>query len=209
MPVNPASRSIGFPDNLAENHNVQFVVHSRLIVPDVEQLNEHLGDHLRSMKSLSDKAILPISGPFFTQTARTPAMAFMSFGWKTSRKHTILRPKILSTKRESELPVLNPGCRSLLDLAACCMTYRSQDGGVILFEAEPVKDIEVMIDSFHLMKATLGDRSPSSLEDAASVPPESLYSLIARSKWALQATHVTSRSGSLFPRDAPRQRIKY
>jgi len=76
MPVNTASRSISLPDNIAEKHYVQFLVYSRLAVPDVEQLNQHLDDHLRFTKSLIDKGILPISGPFFTQDGKNTGNGF-------------------------------------------------------------------------------------------------------------------------------------
>jgi uncharacterized protein YciI len=76
MPVNAASRSINLPDDIAEKHDVQFVVHSRLAVPDMEQLNHHLSDHLRFMKSLNDKGILPISGPFFTPDGKNTGNGF-------------------------------------------------------------------------------------------------------------------------------------
>ncbi len=54
------------PDDIAEKHDVQFVVHSRLVAPSVEQLNIHLADHLRFMKSLSERKIVSFAGPFFT-----------------------------------------------------------------------------------------------------------------------------------------------
>ena len=76
MPVNAASQSINLPDEIAEKHDVQFFVYSRLAVPEVEQLNHHLDDHLRFMKSLSDKGILPISGPFFTQDGKNTGHGF-------------------------------------------------------------------------------------------------------------------------------------
>jgi len=76
MPINAASRSIRLPDDIAEKHDVQFIVHSRLVVPDINQLNDHLSDHLRFMKSLSDKGILPISGPFFTPEGKNTGNGF-------------------------------------------------------------------------------------------------------------------------------------
>ncbi len=76
MPVNAASRSINLSDEIAEKHDVQFFVYSRLAVADVEQLNPHLDDHLRFMKSLSDRGILPISGPFFTPDGKNTGNGF-------------------------------------------------------------------------------------------------------------------------------------
>ena len=76
MPVNAASRSINLPDEIAEKHDVQFFVHSRLAVPEVEQLDHHLDDHLRFLKSLKDKGILPIAGPFFTQDGKNTGNGF-------------------------------------------------------------------------------------------------------------------------------------
>ncbi len=76
MPVNAASRSIHLPEEIAEKHDVQFLVHSRLAVPEVEQLNRHLDEHLRFMKSLSDKGLLPISGPFFTEDGKNTGNGF-------------------------------------------------------------------------------------------------------------------------------------
>ena len=76
MPVNAASRSIGLPDHIAEKHDVQFLVHTRLAVPDIEQLKQHLDDHLRYMKSLSEKGIMPISGPFFTPDGKNTGNGF-------------------------------------------------------------------------------------------------------------------------------------
>ena len=52
MPVNAASKSIKLADDIAEKHDVQFVVHSELAGADVEQLNHHLGDHLQYMRTL-------------------------------------------------------------------------------------------------------------------------------------------------------------
>ena len=66
MPINAASRSIHVPDEIAEGHSVQFHVYSRLSAPSVAELNQHLDEHLRYMRSLSERGILPISGPFFT-----------------------------------------------------------------------------------------------------------------------------------------------
>lgn len=76
MPINAASRSICLSDDIAEKHDVQFVVHSRLAVPDVEQLNLHIDDHLRFMQSLKDQGILPVSGPFFTQDGKNTGNGF-------------------------------------------------------------------------------------------------------------------------------------
>ncbi len=76
MPVNAASKSINLPDEIANKHDVQFIIHSRLAVPDVEQLNQHLNDHLRYMKSLIDRGILPISGPFFTLDGKNTGNGF-------------------------------------------------------------------------------------------------------------------------------------
>jgi len=115
MPVNSASRSIGFPDSLAENHNVQFVVHSRLIVPDVEQLNEHPGDHLRFMKSLSDKGMLPISGPFFTRDGENTGNGFYVLRVENLEEARRLTAQDPLHKEGIGTPRVNPGCRSLLD----------------------------------------------------------------------------------------------
>ncbi len=76
MPVNAASRSINLPDEIAKKHDVQFFVYSRLAVLDMEQLDHQLDDHLRFMKSLSDKGILPLSGPFFTQDGKKTGNGF-------------------------------------------------------------------------------------------------------------------------------------
>ena len=76
MPINAASRSINLPDELAEKHDVQFHVFSRLAVPNVEQLTPHLKDHLRFMKSLSDEGILPVAGPFFTEEGKNTGHGF-------------------------------------------------------------------------------------------------------------------------------------
>ncbi len=76
MPVNAASKSINLADEIAKKHDVQFIVHSQLAVLDVEQLNRHLSDHLRYMKSLIDQGILPISGPFFTQDGKNTGNGF-------------------------------------------------------------------------------------------------------------------------------------
>lgn len=76
MPVDAASRSIGLPDDLAENHDVQFHVYSRLAVADVEQVQQHLGEHLRFMRSLRDRGILQISGPFFTPDGKNTGNGF-------------------------------------------------------------------------------------------------------------------------------------
>ena len=76
MPITKASKSICLADDLAEKHDVQFVVHSRLVAPDVEQLDRHLDDHLRYMRTLMDRGILPISGPFFTTDGRNTGNGF-------------------------------------------------------------------------------------------------------------------------------------
>ena len=66
MPINAASRSIKLSDEIAQKHDVQFVVHSRLVIPGAEQLDPHLKDHLRFMKAQSENKVLSFSGPFFT-----------------------------------------------------------------------------------------------------------------------------------------------
>ncbi len=76
MPVNAASKSINLPDEIAKKHDVQFIVHSQLAVPDVEQLSRHLNGHLSYMKTLIDKGILPISGPFFTLDGKNTGNGF-------------------------------------------------------------------------------------------------------------------------------------
>ncbi len=76
MPINAASKSINLADDIAEGHDVQFVVHSHLAGTDVEQLNHHLGDHLHYMRSLLDRGILPISGPFFTTDGKNTGNGF-------------------------------------------------------------------------------------------------------------------------------------
>ncbi len=76
MPINAASRSIHLADEIAQKHYVQFLVHSRLIAPGVDQLNQHLSDHLHFMKSLSERGILPISGPFFTEEGMNTGNGF-------------------------------------------------------------------------------------------------------------------------------------
>ncbi len=70
MAINAASHSINLPDEIAEKHDVQFVVHSRLVIPGAEQLDPHLKDHLRFMKSQSEKKVLSFSGPFFTRDGK-------------------------------------------------------------------------------------------------------------------------------------------
>ncbi len=42
----------------------------------MEQLNQHLEDHLSYMKTLSEKGILPISGPFFTPDGKNIGNGF-------------------------------------------------------------------------------------------------------------------------------------
>ena len=76
MPVNAASKSIKLADDVAEKHDVQFVVHSHLAGADVEQLNHHLGDHLQYMRALMNRGILPISGPFFTTDGKNTGNGF-------------------------------------------------------------------------------------------------------------------------------------
>ncbi len=76
MPVNSASRSINLPEEIAKKHDVQFFVYSRLAVPGVEQLNRHPQDHLRFTRSLIDRGILPISGPFFTEDGKNTGNGF-------------------------------------------------------------------------------------------------------------------------------------
>ncbi len=76
MPINAASKSINLPDDIAKKHSVQFIVHSHLAVSDVEQLSQHLDEHLHYMRSLIDKDILPISGPFFTQDGKNSGNGF-------------------------------------------------------------------------------------------------------------------------------------
>jgi uncharacterized protein YciI len=67
MPANAASRSIHLPDDFAQKHDVQFFVHSRLVAPGIDELNQHLDEHFAFMRTLTEKGILPISGPFFTE----------------------------------------------------------------------------------------------------------------------------------------------
>ena len=76
MPITAASRSINLPDELAEKHDIQFLVHSRLAVPKVEQLNEHLNDHLHFTKPLIETGVMPISGPFFTLDGKNTGNGF-------------------------------------------------------------------------------------------------------------------------------------
>ncbi len=76
MPVNAASKSIHLADDIAEKHDVQFVVHTQLAVLDVEQLNQHLGDHLHYMRSLMERDILAISDPFFTTDGKNTGNDF-------------------------------------------------------------------------------------------------------------------------------------
>ncbi len=76
MPVNAASHSINLPDEIAEKHYVQFHVFSRLAAPSIEELNQHLNDHLRYMGSLKARGVLPISGPFFTQEGKNTGNGF-------------------------------------------------------------------------------------------------------------------------------------
>ncbi len=76
MPVNAASKSIKLADDIAEKHDVQFIVHSHLVGADVEQLNHHLGDHLHYMRDLMNRGILPISGPFFTTDGKNTGNGF-------------------------------------------------------------------------------------------------------------------------------------
>ena len=75
MPVNTASRSINLPNEIAEKHDVQFLVHSRLAVK-LEELNRFLNDHLHFTKSLAEQGILPISGPFFTEDGKNSGNGF-------------------------------------------------------------------------------------------------------------------------------------
>jgi uncharacterized protein YciI len=70
MPVNSASHSIHLPDEIAKQVDVQFVVHSRLIIPGAEQLDPHLKEHLSFMKSLTEKKVVSFSGPFFTREGK-------------------------------------------------------------------------------------------------------------------------------------------
>ncbi len=76
MPINTASRSISLLDAIAENHYGPFLVYSRLAVPSVKQLNQHLDDHLRFTESLIDEGILPVSGPFFTVDGKNTGDGF-------------------------------------------------------------------------------------------------------------------------------------
>ncbi len=76
MTVNAASRSINLPDEVAETHEVQFVVHSRLAAPGLDQLNRHLDDHLRFTKPLIEAGTMPISGPFFTPEGENTGNGF-------------------------------------------------------------------------------------------------------------------------------------
>ena len=76
MPINAASRSINLSDRAAENHDVQFLVHTRLAVPDAAQINPHLEEHLAFIRSLRDRGILQIGGPFFTQEGKSTGNGF-------------------------------------------------------------------------------------------------------------------------------------
>ena len=76
MPINAASRSINLPDEIAEKHDVQFLVYSRLAVPEVEQLKEHFDGHLRVTKSLIETGVMPISGSFFTPDGKNTGNGF-------------------------------------------------------------------------------------------------------------------------------------
>ena len=76
MPVTPASKSILLPDEIAMKHDVQFLVHSRLIGTDLNTLNRNLEAHLAHMASLISKGILPISGPFFTEDGKNTGNGF-------------------------------------------------------------------------------------------------------------------------------------
>lgn len=114
MPVNTASRSINLPNEIAEKHDVQFLVHSRLAVK-LEELNRLLNDHLHFTKSLAEQGILPISGPFFTEDGKNSGTVFTCFGWTISTRHAASRPKIRSTKVASALTRWNLGCKSSID----------------------------------------------------------------------------------------------
>lgn len=76
MPMNAASRSINLPDQLAKNHDVQFLVHSRLAVPDAAQIHPYLQEHLSFLRSLRDQGILQIAGPFFTPEGKNTGNGF-------------------------------------------------------------------------------------------------------------------------------------
>ncbi len=76
MPVNAASRSISLPEEIAKKHDVQFFVYSRLAVSDVEQLNQHLNDHLRFVHSLKDQGVLAFTGPLFTPDGKNTGNGF-------------------------------------------------------------------------------------------------------------------------------------
>ena len=66
MPITPASRSVHISDELAQTHEVQFIVFTRLVSSRNEQLHQHLDAHLQFLKTLRDKGVLGIAGPFFT-----------------------------------------------------------------------------------------------------------------------------------------------
>ena len=66
MAVNAASRSINLPDCVAENHDVQFLLHTLLIGPDAEQIRPYVKEHLNFIRGLKDRGIVEIGGPFCT-----------------------------------------------------------------------------------------------------------------------------------------------
>lgn len=75
MPVTAASRSINLPDTIAENHDVQFIVHTRLAA-DLEQIEPHVPEHLAFIRSLKDQGIVSIGGPFFTVDGKNTGDGF-------------------------------------------------------------------------------------------------------------------------------------
>ncbi len=103
MPINTASRSIHLAEDLAQKHDVQFIVHSRLIGPSIDQLNQHLKNHLAFTKILAEKGLLPISGPFFTEDGKNTGNGFY-----------VLRVDSLSEARAitAEDPLHKSGVRS-------------------------------------------------------------------------------------------------
>ena len=76
MPINAASRSINLPDEIVGKHDVQLLIYSRLVFPEVEQLKEHLDDYLRFTKPLIENEAMPILGPFFTPDGKTTGNDF-------------------------------------------------------------------------------------------------------------------------------------
>ena len=66
MPANAASRSIRLPEEMTQNHTVLFLVYTKLVGDDANQLKPYLPDHLNFLKNLRQQGLLTLSGPFFT-----------------------------------------------------------------------------------------------------------------------------------------------